>query len=259
MSVIGKNIKTIRTIKHISQAEFADIFDISRASIGAYEEGRAEPRLETIINIANYFSISIDTLLTKALSVAEFREFDITSDREPKEEIPESDRDLSKEDTPLVKRGSYVEYIVNYQNKDYINRLPYVRLPDTQHYKSRAFEVQNDAMEVSRKGLLKGDILSCSPISLTDNKKLVKDGVYVIVAEEDIFVRRYDHADEQLYFRADNPNYETLQIARENIFELWKVMGFYSTVLKPPLFLEERVALLERKLNDLEQRFTLDG
>ncbi|MEO0331535.1 MAG: helix-turn-helix transcriptional regulator, partial [Bacteroidota bacterium] len=44
MSIIGKNIKTIRTIKHISQADFADIFDISRASIGAYEEGRADPK-----------------------------------------------------------------------------------------------------------------------------------------------------------------------------------------------------------------------
>ncbi|WKN43313.1 XRE family transcriptional regulator [Tunicatimonas pelagia] len=258
MSIIGKNIKTIRTIKNISQAEFADIFDISRASIGAYEEGRADPKLETIINIANYFSISIDTLLTKALSVAELREFDILDDKKPLAEKSDSDRDLSKEDTPLVKRGSYVEYIVNYQNKDYINRLPYVRLPDTQHYKSRAFEVQHDAMEVNRKGLLKGDILSCSPIALSEKKKLVKDGVYVVVTEEDIFVRRYDHADEQLYFRADNPNYETLQIQRENILELWKVMGFFSTVLKPPIFLEERVALLERKLNDLEQRFISD-
>ncbi|MEM6845794.1 MAG: helix-turn-helix domain-containing protein [Bacteroidota bacterium] len=258
MSIIGKNIKTIRTIKHISQADFADIFDISRASIGAYEEGRADPKLETIINVANYFSISIDTLLTKALSVAELREFDILDDKKPLEEKSDSDRDLSKEDTPLVKRGSYVEYIVNFQNKDYINRLPYVRLPDTQHYKSRAFEVQHDAMEVNRKGLLKGDILSCSPIALTEKKKLVKDGVYVVVTEEDIFVRRYDHADEQLYFRADNPNYETLQIHRENILELWKVMGFFSTVLKPPIFLEERVALLERKLNDLEQRFISD-
>nr|WKN37045.1 LexA family transcriptional regulator [Tunicatimonas sp. TK19036] len=253
MSVIGKNIKKIRGIKHISQAEFADIFDISRASIGAYEEGRAEPRLETIILIANYFSISIDTLLTKELSTSELREYDITDGKTPI--ITENnDKDLKKEDTPLVKRDSYVEYIVNYQHKDYINNLPFVRLPDTPQKKSRAFEVQNDAMEANRKGLLKGDILSCAPVLLSPEKKLSKDGVYVIVMEEDIYVRRYDHADEQLFFRADNPNYETLEIQRDKILELWKVIGFYSTVLKPPLFLEERVALLERKVADLENR-----
>lgn len=253
MSVIGKNIKKIRGIKHISQSEFADIFDISRASIGAYEEGRAEPRLETIIHIANYFSISIDTLLTKQLSTAELREYDIT-DGSPLPPSANKDKDSSKEDTPLVKRDSYVEYIVNYQHKDYINHLPFVRLPDTPHQKSRAFEVQNDAMEANRKGLLKGDILSCAPVNFTPEKKLTKDGVYVIVTNDDIYVRRYDHADDDLYFRADNPNYEMLKIYRDKILELWRVIGFYSTVLKPPLFLEERVSLLERKITDLENR-----
>jgi len=248
MSLIGKNIKNIRNLKNISQNEFSRLFNISRASVGAYEEGRAEPRLETIINIANYFSISIDTLLTKELSTAELKQLDIAHHK-PLSTIIE-DRDLRREDTPLVKRDQYIEYIVNHQHKDFINKLPFVRLPDTQHQKSRAFEMQNDAMETNRKGLLKGDILSCSAISV--DKNLTKDLVYVVVSSEDIYVRRFVGNIKKMVFKADNPNYELLELEKSDMLELWRVNGFYSTALKPPLFLEERVALLERKMSDLE-------
>ncbi|MCK5699873.1 MAG: helix-turn-helix transcriptional regulator, partial [Cyclobacteriaceae bacterium] len=59
MSSIGKNIKKIRTVKKLSQAAFAEIFSLARPSVGAYEEVRAEPKVDTIIQIANYFGISV--------------------------------------------------------------------------------------------------------------------------------------------------------------------------------------------------------
>ena len=49
LSFIGRNIKKIRQVKKISQAEFAHLFHLSRPSIGAYEEGRSEPKIETLI------------------------------------------------------------------------------------------------------------------------------------------------------------------------------------------------------------------
>ena len=52
MSFIGKNIRKIRTIKKLSQADFAKIFELARPSVGAYEEERAEPKVDTIIQIA---------------------------------------------------------------------------------------------------------------------------------------------------------------------------------------------------------------
>ena len=63
LSFIGRNIKKIRQVKKISQAEFARLFHLSRPSIGAYEEGRSEPKIETLIQIAKYFKLSIDVLL----------------------------------------------------------------------------------------------------------------------------------------------------------------------------------------------------
>ncbi len=71
----GRNIKKIRTIKKLSQTAFAEIFELKRSSIGAYEEERAEPKLETIIKIATYFNISIDSLVNDDITVNELVNF----------------------------------------------------------------------------------------------------------------------------------------------------------------------------------------
>ncbi|MCG8696555.1 MAG: helix-turn-helix domain-containing protein [Bacteroidales bacterium] len=81
MTYLGKNIKKIRSIRKLSQMAFADLFGVSRASVGAYEEGRAEAKLETIMAIANYFSVSVDDLLTKELTVNELYHFNIFDDK----------------------------------------------------------------------------------------------------------------------------------------------------------------------------------
>ena len=46
MSFFGKNIKKIRSVKSLSQQAFADLFDLKRGTLGAYEEGRSEPKIE---------------------------------------------------------------------------------------------------------------------------------------------------------------------------------------------------------------------
>lgn len=64
MSVFGENVKKIRTLHNLSQQEFGDLFGVSRGSVGSYEEGRAEPKIDTAIKIAQHFNISLDYLLT---------------------------------------------------------------------------------------------------------------------------------------------------------------------------------------------------
>ena len=46
MSHFGANIKKIRSIKKLSQSAFADLFSLTRSSVAAYEEGRAEPKYD---------------------------------------------------------------------------------------------------------------------------------------------------------------------------------------------------------------------
>lgn len=67
MSFFGTNIKKIRQVKGLSQKTFADLLDLNRGVISSYEEGRAEPKIETILKVANHFSLDLDQLLTETL------------------------------------------------------------------------------------------------------------------------------------------------------------------------------------------------
>lgn len=69
MSFFGTNIKKIRQVKGLSQKAFADLFDLNRGVISAYEEGRAEPKIDTLLKVAVYFSLDINDFLTKPLQV----------------------------------------------------------------------------------------------------------------------------------------------------------------------------------------------
>ncbi|NPA68888.1 MAG: helix-turn-helix transcriptional regulator [Chlorobi bacterium] len=75
MSYIGKNIRKIRISKNLTQTEFAELFNLKRTAVGSYEEGRAEPKINTIIKISDYFNISLDKLLRKELTVNEIFHF----------------------------------------------------------------------------------------------------------------------------------------------------------------------------------------
>lgn len=75
MTKLGANIKKIRTAKGLSQQAFADLFDLTRGNISSYEENRAEPRIETVVRIANYFCIPVDHFITQVLTVNEILKF----------------------------------------------------------------------------------------------------------------------------------------------------------------------------------------
>ena len=68
MSNAGKNLKYLRKLRGWTQEEFAQKLSIKRSLVGAYEEERAEPRLEVMEAISNLFKISLEDFLFKDLS-----------------------------------------------------------------------------------------------------------------------------------------------------------------------------------------------
>ena len=58
-----ENLKKLRNTKGISQQQLADIIGTSQQSINKYENHNIEPDITTLINLANYFSTSIDYLV----------------------------------------------------------------------------------------------------------------------------------------------------------------------------------------------------
>lgn len=59
---LSDRLKELRENKGLTQQEFAELLDLSRVSVGAYEKGTAIPNTETLIKISNIFSISLDWL-----------------------------------------------------------------------------------------------------------------------------------------------------------------------------------------------------
>lgn len=60
---LGKNLKRIRTEKGITQGDIVRTLGISRSFVSNIENGKTNPTLSTISNIAKALSVSTDELL----------------------------------------------------------------------------------------------------------------------------------------------------------------------------------------------------
>ena len=257
MSFIGKNIKKIRTVKKLSQASFAELFNLARPSVGAYEEGRAEPKIDTIVQIAHYFGLSIDLLLNKELTINDLYKFDVIVGDQVDGKVSRVDEDASAKPQggiALVLLDKYVEYIVNYQNKDFISKLRKIYLPVTRKEKSRAFQLSGSEMEYNHNGLHHGDILLCYQIEGLTRKKIEKGKVFVVVTKENIIIRRVTGTGKQIEFSSDDPNYSSMYFDTGEILELWEVYGVYSTYLNPPSAVEARILEIENDIREIKKR-----
>ncbi|MCU7583176.1 helix-turn-helix transcriptional regulator [Riemerella anatipestifer] len=80
MTYFGTNIKKIRQIKGLSQQAFADMLNLTRGIISSYEDGRAEPKVETLLRIAQFLDMKTDDLISKPLTVNQLANFEEVED-----------------------------------------------------------------------------------------------------------------------------------------------------------------------------------
>ncbi len=76
---LGLKIQTLRKSKNLSQEAFADIMKVSRQSVSKWELDQTYPEINKLIEIADYFQITLDELLRDNQS-------EISSDLKLKEE-----------------------------------------------------------------------------------------------------------------------------------------------------------------------------
>lgn len=63
MSTFGQRLKELRTEKRISQKQMATEINFSQSVLCDWENEKAEPTINAVIAVANYFKISIDDLV----------------------------------------------------------------------------------------------------------------------------------------------------------------------------------------------------
>ena len=62
-NLFPKRLKTLREKRGMSQRTLAQLCGLSRNIIGQYERGEKDPSLKTLLEIADYFGVSVDYLL----------------------------------------------------------------------------------------------------------------------------------------------------------------------------------------------------
>ncbi|CAN5919636.1 helix-turn-helix transcriptional regulator [soil metagenome] len=230
--MINANIKFLRKLHGHTQAQLAEKLDIKRSLIGAYEEGRAEPKLTTLVKIARLFDISLDALITSDLSVAgpalvpasgavpektgKLRVLAITVDQQQNENIE------------LVPHKASAGYLNGYADPEFIEVLPKFRLPMLSTGGTyRAFEISGDSMLPIASGtVIVGRFI--------DNWSDIKDGTpCIIVSQKEgvVFKRVFNKLKENasLTLHSDNPTYSPYTIDAEDVLEMWEAKAFISS------------------------------
>lgn len=63
MNEFKEVLKGLRIQNNLTQKEIANIINVSERTYSRYETGDREPRIETLIKIAEYYKIPIDILV----------------------------------------------------------------------------------------------------------------------------------------------------------------------------------------------------
>ncbi len=246
--MFGKNLKKIRSVRNLSQQEFADIFDLKRATLGAYEEERSNPKLETVVKIANHFSISIDELLTKELTVNRLLRFNeaITTEYSYRNDEFEAIKCI----TPEVKE----EFILQFANIISNTDLPTIKLPNVTGKDKIAFVIDDLTMSGGSAGFYPKDIIIGTEIPLNELDNLNGE-LAVALANEQLYFRKLTHNNNAVMLTANHPGVEPILLNTTDIKAVWKIIHvFRYTMLTNDNALEQRLAQMESTLASLQQK-----
>ncbi len=216
MSKIAANIKHLRLLKNWSQGQLADEIELSRARIGSYEEGRAEPSIEVMIRLSNIFHVGIDALVksnlsglkdTQLMKVAENRLlFPIMVDH--------NNNDLVEVVTAKASAG----YLNGYSDPEYFEKLPNMNLPFRIVGKHRAFPIKGDSMPPLKDGSF---VIGKFVESIAD----INDGdTYILITKEEgiVYKRIYKKEKTVLELHSDNKTYSPYSVNASDVLEIWQ-------------------------------------
>lgn len=218
MNFISNNIKHIRTLKGLTQEQFALALHVSRSRISSYEENRAVPPIEFLIELSDFFKISIDILVKKDLSSAtdaNFLEignnrllFPITVDNENEDLIE------------IIPVEASAGYLRGYSDPEYIEHLNKIKLPFLPTGTHRAFPIKGDSMLPVKSG-------SYIVARFVEDIRDVKNGkTYIVITLNDgiVYKRVFDKIEEHnmLLLASDNKKYDPYFVPVDEVLELWE-------------------------------------
>lgn len=253
LSFVGENIKKIRQAKKLSQADVSKLFDLARASVGAYEEGRSEPKIETLVAMANYFGISVDALLTRKLTIAEIFKFNRVNEKLDKVHQLKGKGATKNLAVKLVRSDQYLDFLVQHTNNDFIDSMDDVGSPGSHMKADIAIEMNGGEMALEDRGVHHGDVLFGREIAVKDLKK--KMGQIVVCATDSLFtISRLKAVERKMAILVpDNNSYPERELGLEEINVCWQIIGIYTSKMPKPMQMEDRLLRIEEELMKLKK------
>jgi transcriptional regulator with XRE-family HTH domain len=210
-------MKYLRKLRGWTQEEFAQKLRIKRSLLGAYEEERAEPRIEVLEIIADMFKLTLDDLLRKDLS--ESKGSYISKRRAQK-------MAAGRGDIPFVPVKAAAGYLAGYSDPEFIDELNTFTLPMLAGGDYRAFEIVGDSMMPTPSGsVIVGE-------RINSLEELKNSNTYIVVSKtEGIVYKRVMKNNRQknkFTLVSDNPAYQPYTVAAEDIVEVWQAQMVIS-------------------------------
>ena len=250
MSQAGQNLKYLRKLRGWTQEEFANKLHIKRSLVGAYEEERADPRLDVLEIVADMFKLSLDELLLKDISS--------TSDnymaKRRQQKMMSADRNLIH----FVPMKAAACYLASYADNEFIDELNTFTLPMLSGGHYRAFEIIGDSMLPTPSGsIIVGEKIE-GAADIKNNQ------AYIVVSRnEGIVYKRVEKNNKlknKLTLVSDNPQYQPYQVNTDDVVELWAAQMVISKVSMQQRWdmnslasmvnnLQSQVSTLKKKMN----------
>jgi transcriptional regulator with XRE-family HTH domain len=250
MSIAGQNLKYLRKLRGWTQEEFANKLGIKRSLIGAYEEERADPRLDVLEVLADIFKLSLDELLLKDLS----NNADNYLAKRRQQKMMTADRNVIH----FVPIKAAAGYLASYADTEFIDELNTFTLPMLAGGNYRAFEIIGDSMLPTPSGsIIVGEKIE----NATDIKN---SQAYIVVSRnEGIVYKRIEkdgRSKNKLTLVSDNPQYQPYQVNAEDVMELWQAQMVISKITQQQRWdvnslasmvnnLQSQVSTLKKKMN----------
>ncbi len=236
----GPNIKLLRSRRGRSQEETAIGLDVKRSSWSGYENGSAEPSLDLLVRISEYFRVSLDRLLKDDLTQLSESQLGIL---ERGGDVDLSGRRLrvlsttvdkgDRENIELVNHKAKAGYALGYADPEYISVLPTFQMPFlSRDRKYRTFQISGDSMPPVGEG-------SWVTGEYVQNWQTLRDGQpYIIITKEDgiVFKVVYNQLKTtgNLLLCSTNPVYQPYEVPISEVLEIWKFVHFISHELPEP-------------------------
>jgi DNA-binding XRE family transcriptional regulator len=243
--MFGKNLKKIRSVHSMSQQDFADIFELKRGTLGAYEEGRSNPKLETVIKIANHFSIGIEELLIKELTVNRLLKFN---------ELLAVESDafnvVAFDGIPCILPNDKHDFIKTFSSGINLDKFSVIKIPNVDNTNRMAFSVDDLSMTGGAIEFFPKDIV----IGTECDKLSIEDKTFVVtLTQNELLFRKFFKADDHFILKADHHGVADVVISVKDVICIWKIEHIIQYGINSrEIFLENRLATIEQTIASLK-------